>query len=659
MKRQTVLQMKLNLLFHPLQNSFYNRLQVGSNTCTHYGKLQSRGSFKSLLHIFTDTFSDYIISIVHRDLKPANILLAISKKKRKLLNESDSTFIKYQKGLFVAKISDMGLGKQLVGQSSLGVSMLGESSFRGSKGGTSSVGVGPGSVGWQAPEVMAVRWASDSSARSDSSNGGAPAAIAESSPIELTPNNRTSRSIDIFSLGCIFYSTLVPGFHPFGEWWERESNIMHNRPCLGPLKKLSPDAFDLVSSMLSMNPRLRPTAKQICEHPFFWSSQQKLTFLCDFSDRLETDAISQTSVQSINVLAIERGAVDIVGTSWVKCLDDALINNVQRFRSYDPSSARDLLRLIRNKHHHFDELPDDFRASKMPSQDEMLKYFEIRFQGLLMHCCNCCRELLTEEDPLAIKYSITPLPKSENKRSLPSKPHTVIVQSPDKESQVTKSREERKGSLQDIEDVLEPIFADNESVLNGSIKIDSVKMESLPVLKDEIDNGIENTTENKTTGAVSDIDDIIVWEGSTAAKTFNCRGWGRSEDEWCTRIDPVFRKRDLNLKRAIDDPKFRTRLCNHWDTSLGTDCPMRKKNKCIFAHGAVELRVKEGKRNRWGKLLDKDGNNSNPWHSGGEDTYGAAKSIEKVRKVEGKWRTGKKSNSRGKKPATNSKKNSN
>jgi hypothetical protein len=87
---------------------------------------------------------------------------------------------------------------------------------------------------------------------------------------------------------------------------------------------------------------------------------------------------------------------------------------------------------------------------------------------------------------------------------------------------------------------------------------------------------------------------------------------------------------------------------------------MRKKNKCVFAHGPVELRVKEPKRNRWGKLLDKDGNNSNPCHSGGEDTYGAARSIETVRKVEGKWFTGKAQgtpNNKGKKQATGKKKN--
>ena len=67
---------------------------------------------------------------------------------------------------------------------------------------------------------------------------------------------------------------------------------------------------------------------------------------------------------------------------------------------------------------------------------------------------------------------------------------------------------------------------------------------------------------------------------------------------------------------------------------------MRKKNKCVFAHGPVELRVKDGKKNRWGKLVDKNGENNNPWHSGGEDTYGAARSIEATRREEGKWHTG-------------------
>jgi hypothetical protein len=68
---------------------------------------------------------------------------------------------------------------------------------------------------------------------------------------------------------------------------------------------------------------------------------------------------------------------------------------------------------------------------------------------------------------------------------------------------------------------------------------------------------------------------------------------------------------------------------------------MKRKKKCIFAHGPVELRVKEGKRNRWGKLVDAEGNCSNPKASGGEDTYGAARSIETMREKEGKWTSNK------------------
>jgi len=145
-------------------------------------------------------------------------------------------------------------------------------------------------------------------------------------------------------------------------------------------------------------------------------------------------------------------------------------------------------------------------------------------------------------------------------------------------------------------------------------------------------------TNKRTADSLSQ--EIIAWQGSTAAETLSCRGWIRSADDWVNRANEKSRKRDPNLVRCAEDPKFRTRLCNHWDVSQGTKCPMLKKNKCVFAHGPAELRVKEGKRNRWGRLVDANGNNSNPQHSGGEDTFGAARSIESARKVEGKWNTG-------------------
>ena len=64
------------------------------------------------------------LRIVHRDLKPQNILL-----KRKHTNIQSNRIEAFIHGEFVPKISDMGLGKQLAGQSSFGLSTLGNRSI--------------------------------------------------------------------------------------------------------------------------------------------------------------------------------------------------------------------------------------------------------------------------------------------------------------------------------------------------------------------------------------------------------------------------------------------------------------------------------------------------------------------------------------------------
>jgi hypothetical protein len=240
--------------------------------------------------------------------------------------------------------------------------------------------------------------------------------------------------------------------------------------------------------------------------------------------------------------------------------------------------------------------------------------------------------LLKEEDTLAGKYFIVPFPKPDttikHSSNALTTPESVIVK-----RQAGQTKEDEGLKEQQNQGV------DSEKITTGGDHGDD-GWEKLPAKNDMENNQTDPTPATGITMfqpflvtpplSVEAAEDIIVWEGSTAANLLICRGWSRSEEEWAGRIDPLFRKKDPNLKRGLEDPKFRTRLCNHWNQSLGTFCPMRKKNKCVFAHGPVELRVKEPKRNRWGKLLDKDGNNSNPCHSGGEDTYGAACSIETV-----------------------------
>jgi len=536
---------------------------------------------------------------------------------------------------YVPKISDMGLGKQLAGQSSFGLSTLGTGSVGG--GAAGEAGAGAGSVGWQAPEVMAQRWSPETS--SSNNEESEVAAFLDSSPLEA---NRTSRSVDIFSLGCVFYCTILPGSHPFGEWYERESNIMKNAPNREDLEFVSPDASDLILAMISRDPKARPTADEVCEHPFFWSLSKRLKFLCDLSDRIElcdTSTSQQDNANSsptLSIYAIEKDASNIFGTSWEKQLDPELIHQSVSRRTYDPSSVRDLLRMVRNKHHHYDELSATLKSRIGSSTDGLSKYIRTCFPRLMMHCYHFCISNLAPDDSLACDYE---LPIQSRRKSKVDEDMDVITD--------LSALDEMQPSLETIPDEDVAMDHDSEDVFTSSIPPELEK-EAISAIEKRIDApqsqeiphpphpDIELETSLQTN--INDLSGVVIWGGSNTAREMKCRGWYRSEDDWRKRLDTKLRKRDSNLTKLTEDPKFRTRLCNHWDVSQGTRCPMRKKNKCIFAHGPVELRVKEGKRQRWGKLVNKHGLCANPKASGGEDTYGAARTIENTRKDQGQWK---------------------
>jgi hypothetical protein len=232
----------------------------------------------------------------------------------------------------------------------------------------------------------------------------------------------------------------------------------------------------------------------------------------------------------------------------------------------------------------------------------------------VLHCYQACQEMYHQFDPFLLKYDI---PSNTNTRpELLHQANAVLVEEP-----------------QDDPDI--PVQGIDNS------------MPGLAVCEhqnDHVDKAIRLTSNETNDQATVDnwelVEQLVLWHSSSAATAFQCRGWNRSDDEWVRKGREIGNKRlDAMILRCAEDPKFRTRLCNHWDVSKGTFCPMRRKNKCIFAHSAVELRVKEAKRHRWGKLVDKDGNHKNVNASGGEDTVGAAKAIELERKQEGKWNT--------------------
>lgn len=63
-----------------------------------------------------------------------------------------------------------------------------------------------------------------------------------------------------------------------------------------------------------------------------------------------------------------------VGANWGALLDSLLIANLGKYRRYDFTSLRDLLRVIRNKRNHFREMPESLQAVMAPIPDGFYRW---------------------------------------------------------------------------------------------------------------------------------------------------------------------------------------------------------------------------------------------------------------------------------------------
>jgi hypothetical protein len=67
----------------------------------------------------------------------------------------------------------------------------------------------------------------------------------------------------------------------------------------------------LIEQMISKEPKVRPTARQILAHPVFWSKAKTLQFLQDVSDRIE-----KVDANDPLLLELERSANIIIRNNW-------------------------------------------------------------------------------------------------------------------------------------------------------------------------------------------------------------------------------------------------------------------------------------------------------------------------------------------------------
>uniref|UniRef100_A0A8C0GLA8 Serine/threonine-protein kinase/endoribonuclease IRE1 n=1 Tax=Chelonoidis abingdonii TaxID=106734 RepID=A0A8C0GLA8_CHEAB len=262
------------------------------------------------------------LNIVHRDLKPHNILISMPNAHGKVK----------------AMISDFGLCKKLA---------VGRHSF------SRQSGV-PGTEGWIAPEMLS----------------------------EDCKENPTY-TVDIFSAGCVFYYVVSEGSHPFGKSLQRQANILlgvYSLDSLNPEKHDDIVAHDLIEQMINMDPQKRPSASCVLKHPFFWDLERQLQFFQDVSDRIEKESLDGPIVKQL-----ERGGREVVKMDWREHITVPLQTDLRKFRSYKGGSVRDLLRAMRNKKHHYRELPLEVQETLGSIPDYFVCYFTSRFPRLLLH----------------------------------------------------------------------------------------------------------------------------------------------------------------------------------------------------------------------------------------------------------------------------------
>ena len=199
---------------------------------------------------------------------------------------------------------------------------------------------------------------------------------------------KPDKSSDIFSLGLVSHAIMTGNQHPFGSYSEdlamnleeTEDNIKRNRRRFCP--SLTSEAKCMLEEMLSVRPKHRPTAADVLKFPFFWDDHKKVNFIVnvglqkEFSElrcelllrRPLTDVETSLEYDYVNHCPNTRN------NNWADRIQSLYqaVTKGYTYRTYDVTSAVELVRFIRNVYSHpLDSYPE-------PIKQQLENYFVLR-----------------------------------------------------------------------------------------------------------------------------------------------------------------------------------------------------------------------------------------------------------------------------------------
>jgi serine/threonine-protein kinase/endoribonuclease IRE1 len=122
---------------------------------------------------------------------------------------------------------------------------------------------------------------------------------------------KPTAKVDIFSLGCCMFYVFSHGRRPFEDPLEPDNkvlmsaNIQIGRSNMKPVQHM-PEVADLVTSMIDIEAKIRPSTTQVLEHPLFWSDETRFQFLVAVGK--EADVMSSSAAARSTPPTRRKGA---------------------------------------------------------------------------------------------------------------------------------------------------------------------------------------------------------------------------------------------------------------------------------------------------------------------------------------------------------------